>query len=155
MPGVADAIRKTQLVQEQRSRKQEMEELIKMVGEGRLHEADERQLETLKLALDLNTSLNRSNPAPQIDSEAIANAVAKALEQVVKEIPTRVVDSSGEVSSQDSSRPSMKHINLANLTQSDEKVEIVDHGGLVQEGPETKDSADKLAKLKKLRDGQG
>jgi len=155
MPGVSDTIRKTQLKQEQRSRKQEMEELIRMVDEGRLHEADERQLATLKLALDLNEALNRTKPAPQINSEEIASVIAQAVQQAVKEIPMRPISSSDVTSTQDSSRPSMKHTNLANLTQTDEKVEIIDHGGLVQEGPETKSSADKLAKLKKLRDGQG
>ena len=45
MPGVADAIRKTGLRQEKKSRQEEIAQLVTLIQEGRLHEADERQLE--------------------------------------------------------------------------------------------------------------
>lgn len=156
MPGVADTIRKTQLKQDQRARKDDMKELIRMVEEGRLHEADERQLETLKLTLELNQVLNRQAPAPQVDPEAIATAVAQAMEKVVKDLPApQVVAGPGTLPADDPARPKMKHTSLADLAQTDEKVEIVDHGGLVTESKTDESAADKLAKLKKLRDGQG
>ena len=64
VPGVADQVRKTQLSQEQKARKSEMQELLKMLDEGRLHEADERQLEFLKLALELNELFGVRGYAP-------------------------------------------------------------------------------------------
>mgnify|MGYP005848140905 CR=1 FL=1 len=155
MPGVADAIRKTTLIQEQRARKQDMQELINMVNEGRLHEADERQLETLKLSLELNDLLQKRVEPANIDTDALTDAVTKAVQQAVKNIPSVEHSLSPDTTSQDVQRPGMKHTSLADLAQSDEKIEIVDSGNLVQEGPETKGSADKLAKLKKLKDGQG
>ncbi len=57
VPGVADTIRKTRLKQDQKARQSDMAELLRMVQEGRIHEADERQLENLKLALELNNLL--------------------------------------------------------------------------------------------------
>ena len=155
MPGVADAIRKTTLIQEQRARKQDMEDLIRMVNEGRLHEADERQLETLKLSLELNDLIQKRTEPTNIDTDALADAVTKAVQQAVQSIPSSGHLPSSDTSPQDIQRPGMKHTSLADLAQSDEKVEIIDSGNLVQEGPETKGSADKLAKLKKLKDGQG
>ncbi len=53
MPGVSESIRRTQMKQEQKRRKSDMDELIRMVKENRLHEADERQLESLKLVAEL------------------------------------------------------------------------------------------------------
>ena len=58
MPGVADSIRRTGLAQEQKSRQRDMEELLGMVRDGRLHEADSRQLETLKLHLQYGRQRN-------------------------------------------------------------------------------------------------
>ena len=157
MPGVADAIRKTQLKQEQKARKNDMSELLKMVQEGRLHEADERQLETLKLALELNNVIGTKSDTPVVDADAIAGAVSKAMSEVIENMSSRVIAETNVLSSADPARPGMKHTNLVDLQQVDEEVEIVDHGdalvGESKTGPG--DAADKLAKLKKLRDGQG
>ena len=156
MPGVADQIRKTQLKQDQRVRKQDMKELIQMVEEGRLHEADERQLETLKLALELNHVVGTKSEAPQVDANAIATAISKAMEQVIGKIPAQIVGGTGVISAAHMERPGMKHTSLADLQQTDEGIEIVDHGSLLGESKTgSGDAADKLAKLKKLRDGQG
>ena len=51
MPGVADVERRTALSRERAARQVERKELLRMVREGRIHEADERQLETIKLTL--------------------------------------------------------------------------------------------------------
>ena len=57
VPGVADSIRKTNLTKQHQERRIDQAELLRMVKENRLHEADERQLETLKLAMELNSLL--------------------------------------------------------------------------------------------------
>lgn len=80
VPGVADTIRRTQLKQDQKSRKNEMQELLLMVQEGRLGEADERQLEHLKLALELNNLLGKQDtPQSGVDPAQLVEVVKQAI----------------------------------------------------------------------------
>lgn len=158
MPGVADQIRKTQVKQAQQVRKQDMKQLIQLVDEGRLHEADEHQLETLKLALELNSIIGSKNEVVQVNAQAIADAVSKAIGKVIKNLPERIVGGGIDMLPLlDPSRPGMKHTSLSDLRQLDEDIEVVDHDGVLAGESKTgsDDAADKLAKLKKLRNGQG
>ncbi len=127
-----------------------MSELLKMVQEGRLHEADERQLENLKLALDLNKLLG-DNAAPQqgVDPAQLVEAVKQAISEGMSNVTINAVGADGI----DPSRPEMKHTSLADLTQSDTKVDIShkDEIGTEVEGSE---SADKLEKLRKIKGGK-
>ena len=152
MPGVADQIRKTQLKQDQAARKKDMEELIRMVQEGRLHEADERQLETLKLIAELQQAFT---PAPaetpavsvNVDNQEIIEAVKQAMGEVVANMPA----GGGISPAADPSRPKMKHTSLADLAQSKDDVTISHGGTLGEEKTGADDSTDKLEKLKKLK----
>lgn len=158
VPGVADQIRKTQLGQEQKARKTDMQELLRMVQEGRLHEADERQLEYLKLALELNEFFGEKNTAPAggIDSEQLVAAVKQAIAEGMSGVTihtTNIVKGSGGTSEEEalnSSRPQMKHTSLADLAQDDTKVDI-SHKNSVGTEIEGKESSDKLKRLKELK----
>jgi len=145
MPGVADTIRKTQLSQDQKARKRDMEDLTRLVAEGRLHEADERQLETLQLMRELRESfISPSSEIAPADNTEIIEAVKQAMGEVVAKIPA--------VSpAQDPSRPKMKHTSLADLAQGTEEVTISHGGKLGEEQTGTEDSTDKLEKLRKLK----
>jgi len=148
VPGVADTIRKTQLKQDQKSRQGEMAELLKMVQEGRLHEADERQLESLKMALELNSLLeDRKGPQQGVDPAQLVEAVKQAITEGMSNVTVNAPGADGTV---DSSRPQMKHTSLANLAQSDDKVDI-SHKGEISKEVEGEESADKLDKLRKLK----
>jgi len=145
MPGVADTIRRTQLSQDQKSRKKDMEELTRLVAEGRLHEADERQLETLQLMRELRESfISPTSEIAPADNTEIIEAVKQAVGEVVAKMPA--------VSpAQDPSRPKMKHTSLADLAQGTEEVTISHGGKLGEEQTGTEDSTDKLEKLRKLK----
>ena len=145
MPGVADTIRKTQLSQDQKSRKRDMEELTRLVAEGRLHEADERQLETLQLMRELRESfISPPSEIAPTDNAEIIEAVKQALGEVVAKMPA--------VSpAQDPSRPKMKHTSLADLAQGKDEVTISHGGKLGEEQTGTEDSTEKLEKLRKLK----
>jgi hypothetical protein len=151
MPGVADVVRRTGLKTEARARKQDMEELIRMVKEDRLHEADERQMEALKLSLELNSLLSakpQAEPASGVSaqdiSEVVQQAVAAALAQV-----GHVTTRSGTGMAEAPGRPSMKHTSLADLHQADSGLEI--SGDLGETSQSSDDASSKLEKLKKLK----
>lgn len=157
MPGVADQIRKTQLKQDYHSRKKEMDELIAMAKEGRLHEADERQLETLKLALELEKALGERQQAPeavvntsQIDQEDLINAVKAAVSEIVTNLPSGT-NIGAPKPSEDPARPGMKHTSLADFIHTDEDVSISHGEGLTQDKEGDDDAGDKLEKLRKLK----
>ena len=148
VPGVADTIRKTQLKQDQKARKNDMQELLRMVQEGRLGEADERQLESLKMALELNNLLgNQDTPQAGVDPAQLVEAVKQAISEGMSNVTINAPGADGTV---DSSRPQMKHTSLANLAQSDDKVDI-SHKGEITKEEEGEESADKLDKLRKLK----
>ena len=145
MPGVADAVRRTQSRQSKEERKKEMEEIVRMVKEGRLHEADERQMEALYLATQLN-GLNTQPQSldPNLIQDIIKNAIGQALQNVS---PTQ---SSGQVN--DVSRPSMKHVSLSDLSQEGPKVEISNSNKMEGQSSTGEDnSANKLEMLKKIK----
>jgi len=154
VPGVADAIRKTQLKQDQKSRQADMKELLRMVQEGRLHEADERQLESLKLALELNNLISDKQqppePQPTVSPEQLAEAVKQAITEGLSNITINAGEGGGVV---DSSRPQMKHTSLANLTQDDTVVDISHKDGIGKE-VEGVEATDKLEKLRQIKGGK-
>lgn len=153
MPGVADQIKRTQQKQEQRSRKREMEELVRMVDEGRIHEADERQLETLKLIAELREGLGE--PAPD-GAEAVAAAPdPEFLEQVKKVVADALAGLPASIAASspmsDPARPKMRHTSMVDLVQPDSDVTISHDGDLGEEKTGEEDSADKLEKLRRLK----
>ncbi len=149
MPGVADAVRATQESQDQKKRKAEREELLRMVREGRTHECTEQQLENLKLMLDLQKAFGGdSEPiVAEVGTEFVA-AVKQAVTEALANMPTRIVSPDGSVI--DSSRPSMKHMST-DLLQKDEGFSISNEGDLVKEETVLDDAAEKREKLRKLR----
>jgi hypothetical protein len=149
VPGVADQVRKTQLSQEQKARKSEMQELLKMLQEGRLHEADERQLEYLKLALELNEFFGERNypPIGGFDSEQLVAAVKQAISEGMSGITINATTGEGTV---DSSRPQMKHTPLSDLAQDDTVVNITHKEGIGTE-VEGEMLTDKLKRLRELK----
>jgi len=147
VPGVADTIRKTQLKQDQKARKNDMQELLRMVQEGRLGEADERQLENLKMALELNNLLGKQDTQQAgVDPAQLVEAVKQAISEGMSNVTVNAPGADGV----DPSRPQMKHTSLANLAQSDDKVDI-SHKGEISKEVEGEESADKLDKLRKLK----
>ncbi len=148
VPGVADTIRKTQLKQDQKARQSDMAELLVMVQEGRIHEADERQLENLKLALELNQLLGPKETPAGVDSEALVSAVQRAITEGMSNVTVNAHGGGGGVP--DPSRPQMKHTSLANLTQADSEVSITNKDDISTtiEGEESSDKLDKLRKIK-------
>jgi len=146
VPGVADQIRRTQLKQDQKARKIEMDGLLRLVREGRLNEADERQLESLRLALELNKLLDekRSSSSPQIEElvDAVKKAIAEGMSDVSISVPRESYD--------DPDRPAMRHVSLVDLVQEDGSVDIA-HKDAIKRSVEGEESTDKLEKLRKLK----
>jgi len=151
VPGVADQIRKTQLRQDQKARKKEMEELTRLVEEGRLHEADERQLETLRMIAELRQAFDApSGMAPvaaPTDNAEIIEAVKQAMGEAMANMPA----GRGLSPTEDPDRPKMKHTSLADLAQGEDDVTISHGGDMGEEKTSTEDSTDKLEKLRKLK----
>lgn len=153
VPGVADTVRKTQLKQDQKSRQSDMAELLRMVQEGRIHEADERQLENLKLALELNNLLEPRETVLQsdIDSEALVEAVKTAISEGMSNVTVNTtVVGEGMI---DPSRPQMRHTPLTDLAQDDTKIDISNRDEISKE-IEGEESTDKLEKLRKIKGGK-
>jgi len=146
MPGVADQIRKTNLKQARKQRLGDMEELVRMVKENRLHEADERQLETLKLVAELQKVFGTDSTPIGMPPEMI-----ELLKSVVREaVGDITIKSSPRIPSEDPDRPSMKHVAL-DLSQSGEDL-VISHGEVLEKGQSSEsDSGDKLKKLKKIK----
>lgn len=153
MPGVADAERRTKARQDKRDRDREREELIQLVQEGRLHEADERQLETIKLALELNQVLGSQQPqAASVDTEALADAIRGAMADVVANLPA-AANTGGTTGSSvaDPARPAMRHVDLTTIKHGDSGVDISHGDTLTQDKEGDEDSAEKLRRLRELR----
>jgi hypothetical protein len=152
VPGVADQIRKTQLKQDQKARKREMEELTRLVEEGRLHEADERQLETLRLIADLRQAFDAPSEAAAPAAAPTDNAeIIEAVKQAMGEAMANMPAGRGLSPAEDPDRPKMKHTSLADLAQGKDDVTISHGGDLGEEETSTEDSTDKLEKLRKLK----
>lgn len=156
MPGVIDSQRKTKLKQEKLNRKKEKEELLRMLKENRLHEADERQLETIQLALELsNIFQERSKPEnPTIDNKLLAEAIKEALVDVVSKLPssprTETFDGANSTSSPNT-RPTMRHVDLSSIKHEDSGLNISHDDTLTQEKESTEDTSDKLKRLRELK----
>jgi hypothetical protein len=153
VPGVADQISKTKKKQDQKARQADMQELLRMVQEGRLHEADERQLESLKLALEINTLLGERSAAPAVDSAQLAEAVKQAIAEGMANVTVKAVGGAADPAL-DPSRPQMKHVSLVDLVQDDTKVDISHSEGISKDVAGEKDSTDKLEQLRKLKGGK-
>jgi len=153
VPGVANQIRKTQLKQDHQSRKKEMDEILGMVRENRLHEADERQLETLRLALELQKELDTRHQVPEAsphNNQELIDAVKAAVSEIVTNLPTTTIVTRG-APSEDPARPGMKHTSLTDFIHVDENVSISHGEGLTESKEGTDDAGDKLEKLRKLK----
>ncbi len=148
MPGVSDQIRRTKMKQDQKRRQEDMEELVAMVRENRLHEADERQLETLKLVVELQKVFGTSATPIGIPQELV-DAVTNAVTDAVSNLPAGVGPA---VRPQDDpDRPSMKHVSL-DLSQDGQDLKV-SHGEAL--GKEKESTDDGGAKRKKLRELKG
>ncbi len=153
MPGVADKVRRTQLKQDQKQRMSEMGELVRMVKENRLHEADERQLEILKHIAELqkafgprSTVLVPTSPPPvELPSEVI-----ELLKEAVREAVGSVSLSSTLLPQDDPARPAMRHMSL-DLSQSGDDLAVSHSEGLGEEQKSSENAEDKLKKLKKIK----
>jgi hypothetical protein len=152
MPGVADAERRTKDIQNYVGRQQDREELLRLVSEGRLHEADSYQLETIKLALELKDVLTDKPAAAGIDPETLQAALRGAVAEVVSKIPT-AVNTGGPTSSSaaDPARPKMKHTTLTTIEHKDSGMDISHGDSLAEEKEGAEDSTKKLKRLKKIK----
>ena len=148
MPGVVEVERRTKLANEKKTRRADHAELLRMVKEGRLHEADERQLETLKLAIELNELLERKNVPVTIPTDELAQAVKDAVKEGFENAPVGVVAAPGSSAPE---RPQMRHVSLTDVKHEDEKLNVQ---GEVEGEEKTADGEAKLEKLRRLK-GQG
>ena len=149
MPGVTETIRQTKLKQEEKKRKQEMEELKKMVAEDRLHEATEHQLATLQLVTELQKSFEAATPPPSIP-HGLVEAVKAAVTDAVANLPVGVTGGISSRPQDDPNRPTMKHVSL-DLSQSGEDLEVSHGEELGKEKQGSDDGGDKLKKLKEIK----
>ena len=148
MPGVSERIRRTQLKQDQKRRKVDMEELVRMVKENRLHEADERQLETLKLVAELQKVFGTGATPVGIPQELV-DAVTNAVTDAVSNLPVGAI--AAPVRPQDDpERPSMKHVSL-DLSQDGNDLKISHGDELGKEKESTDDAGGKRKKLQELK----
>jgi len=152
VPGVADAERRTRAAQEQRGRKYNRENLLKLIKEGRLHEADAEQVEQIKLALELNELLGRPAESNGIDADTLAIALKEALTEVVSSISNSSGGGVGTGLVKPTSRPGMKHTSLTSIAHKDSEVSI-SHGDTLAE--ESEGEEDAAAKLRRLREIKG
>lgn len=150
MPGVADAERKTRAVQKQQGRKRDRESLMNLLAEGRLHEADEHQLEQIKLALELSEIMGaKQEPGQAIDEEKLVSAVRSAMAEVVAAMPTAVGPTGSSVS--DPARPKMGHNSMTSISHKDSGLDVQGAENLTQEAEGDEDAAEKLRRLKELK----
>ena len=150
MPGVADTVRRTQLTQERRARKKDIDELLIMVKEKRLHEADARQLELLEMALDLNKLMEQDKSPPvvvQQDNEALIEALKKVVAELLVEIP----QGRGVSPLEDTERPEMRYSSLVDIKHEDPELDVSHKEALTEEYDGDEESSDKLEKLKRLK----
>jgi hypothetical protein len=150
MPGVADAERKTRALQKQRGRKRDRETLMDLLSEGRLHEADEHQLEQIKLALELSELMGvKQESGPALDEDKLVAAMRAALVEVVANMPKAVGPTGSSVS--DPARPKMGHNSMTSISHKDSGLDIEGAENLTQESEGDEDAAEKLRRLKELK----
>jgi hypothetical protein len=146
MPGVADQVRRTQLIQEQRRRKKDMEELVRMVKEDRLHEADERQLETLRIVTELQKAFE-GEVAPVGVPQDLLEAVREVVVDAVSKLPAPTVAVRPQ---DDPDRPTMKHVSL-DLSQDGTDLQVSHGEELGKEEESTDDAKEQLNKLREIK----
>lgn len=151
MPGVADAERRTRATQEQRGRKKDREELMRLLKEGRLHEADEHQVEQIKLALELKELLDGGKEAAPaaIDPEALQAAMRGAVAEVIQAMPKADGPTGSSVA--DPARPKMKHTRLTSIKHEESGLDVQGAEKLTTEKEGDEDAADKLKRLRELK----
>lgn len=157
MPGVADQVRRTQLRQDHKQRQQDMDEILLMVQENRLHEADERQLETLRLVTELQKVFASSSTeavVPSVNINVDNAEMIEAVKQTIAEGLSNISIGTAVSPANDPARPKMGHTSLTDLVQSDSDVKISHSEDLGEEQTGTDDSTDKLAKLRRLKGSQ-
>ena len=145
MPGVSEQVRRTQMKQDQKLRQRDMEELARMVKENRLHEADERQLETLKLVAELQKVFGTEATPVGIPQELI-EAVKAAVAEAVSSLPR----GTGLPVQEDPDRPSMKHVSV-DLAPDGEALEVSHGEELGKEKESTDDVKEKRRKLRRIK----
>jgi hypothetical protein len=136
--------------QEQKQRASDMKELLRMVKENRLHEADERQLESLKLVAELQKVFGNGEATPPVGiPQELVDAVTNAVTDAVSNLPPGAV--AGPVRPQDDpDRPTMGHVSL-DLSQDGNDLEVSHGDELGKEKESTDDAEDKLKKLRDLK----
>lgn len=150
MPGVAEAERKTKASQKQQGRKRDRETLMTLLAEGRLHEADEHQLEQIKLALELSELMGVKQEVPTgLDEKALVSAIRVAMAEVVANMPRAVVSTGSSVSDPD--RPKMGHNSMTSISHKDSGFDVQGAENLTQETEGDDGAADKLKRLKELK----
>jgi hypothetical protein len=149
MPGVVEVERRTKLIRDQKARRADHEELLRLVKEGRIHEADERQLETLKLAIELNELIERRSAPITVPTDEIAQAVKDAVKEGFANAPAPTGVAPTERF--DPERPQMRHVSLTDVKHEDEELDVQ---GEVEGEEKTTDGEAKLEKLRRLK-GRG
>ncbi len=150
MPGVADAERRTRNAQSQQGRKKDREELLKLLKEGRLHEADAEQVEQIKLALELNELLGvKQEVTAGIDPDDLAAALRGAVAEVVQSMPKSVGPTGSAVS--DPARPKMGHSSMTSIAHKESGLEVKGADNLTTETEGDESAADKLKRLRELK----
>lgn len=162
MPGVADRVRKTQLLQEREQRREETQEVLNLIKENRLHEADDRQIDLIKTSMEITTTINEAKIAgrrshdlqSQLDKlgdleNLINNAVRSALSGVVQ-------GGGSAVSSppSDPQRPKMEHISIADIQIAQEPVSLTNSTSLGETVVNDSEATDKLEQLRRLKGKQ-
>ncbi len=147
MPGVADAERRTRASQKQQGRKRDRETLLNLLAEGRIHEADEHQLEQIKLALELSELMGvKQESGPALDEAKLVEALRVAMADVVANMP-RAAGSSAD----DPSRPKMGHNSMTSISHKDSGLDVQGAENLTQETEGDDDAAEKLKRLRELK----
>lgn len=150
MPGVADAERRTRAVQKQQGRKKDRENLLNLLAEGRIHEADEHQLEQIKLALELSELMGvKQESGPVLDEDKLVAAMRAAMTEVVANMPKGVVVAGSSVS--DPSRPKMGHNSMTSISHKDSGFDVQGAENLTQETEGDDGAAEKLRRLRELK----
>ncbi len=152
VPGVADVERRTKAAQEQKTRKSERDNLLVLIAEGRLHEADAAQIEQIKLALELGELLNHEPQSTGIDADQLAAALKGVVTDLVAAMPKVIHTSgSGGGSVEDTSRPGMKHTSLSSITHKDSEINISHGDALTVEKEGDEDAGEKLKRLREIK----
>jgi len=150
MPGVADAERRTKAAQEQKGRRRDRETLMNLLAEGRIHEADEHQLEQIKLALELSELMGvKQEAGPVLDEDKLIAAVRAAMVEFVDNIPKAVGPAGNAIS--DPARPKMGHTSMTSISHKDSGFDVQGAENLTQETEGDEGAAEKLRRLRELK----